>query len=111
MERLDDFCCEDDEADTFWAADAASKYEADLNWSVFSIGFYFRIIPFRLFSIGFISCFFITKYYVESCRQNPDGSLVAKDVYLPKSDELPIRSFLFGPIPGIFPIAVQEEPV
>jgi hypothetical protein len=111
MDRLEDFSSEDAEENTYWAKDAVQRHEEDLQWTVTTIGLYLRIIPLRLVLIALICVVFMTKYYMESCRRRPDGSLTAKDVSFPVNDDLPFWSFLLGPIPGMTSVEVEDTPV
>jgi hypothetical protein len=111
MDRLEDFSSEDAEENTYWAKDAVQRHEEDLQWTVTTIGLYLRIIPLRLVLIALICVVFMTKYYMESCRRRPDGSLTAKDVSFPVNDDLPFWSFLLGPIPGMTSVEVKDTPV
>merc|ERR1712185_652457 len=69
MERVDDFQVRDDQEETYWSRDAVAKHKKDMKWGALTGSLYIRVFPFRLFMIGMITLFFITKYYVESCRR------------------------------------------
>jgi len=111
MDQIQDFKRSDSTKKSYWAKDALNVHKADRHWNAFNPRFYSRAFPVRLFSIGAITGLFITKYYVESCRQRPDGSLVAKDVFLPRDDPLDWMSFFLGPIPGAKQVEVYGDAV
>lgn len=111
MENIGDYQVGNVQESTYWSHDALKKHKLDLRWGATTPSLYTRVFPMRLLAIGGITLFFITKYYVESCRRAPDGSLVAKDVHLPASEHLSFPAFLFGPIPGLWPVETEEEPV
>jgi len=59
--------------------------------------------------MGVVACFFMTKYYIESCQRMPDGSTVPKEVHKPVGDRLSFASFIFGPVPSLFPVEVDKQ--
>jgi len=109
MERVEDFVLEDDEADTFWNHDAVAVHEEDLNWKFCSFQFISRVFPIRVIFMAVVCSVFIGKYYYDGCVRLADGSMVANDVYLPKAQTLSLRSFLFGPLPGMYEVECEEE--
>lgn len=80
----------------------------DKNWNALSPWFYVSIIPTRLAAMLAVTAFFVTTYYLEHCQRLSDGSWVARDLHLPRSESVSFLSFLFGPFPNVFPI--DSEP-
>merc|ERR1712232_1552102 len=74
------------EEDSLTMRDAWDTNQSHREWSMFSLKLYQLIFPVRLFSMLAVTTFFIMKYYAEHCIYKPDGSYVAKDLRLPKSD-------------------------
>ena len=111
MDCIEDFVLEDDEEATFWNKDAVAVYEEDHKWTFFSCNFMIRVFPIRVVAIAVVAGVFMGKYYFEGCHSLADGSIVANNVHLPKTDILDIFAFLFGPIPGLFAVETGEKPV
>lgn len=87
------------------------RHQLNRQWHIFTPKMIDLAFPNRLFGIVIVTVFFQVKYYVEHCQQQADGSWVSTDLHLPLEDTLSIWSFIFGPIPGMFPIELSEQVV
>ncbi|CAE7237323.1 PEPM [Symbiodinium sp. CCMP2592] len=81
------------------------------NWHCWTPALWAALIPRRLLGMLAVSSFFVFKYYVEHCVHLDDGSWVSKPLRLPKESSLSILSFVFGPLPMLFPIDAEDQPI
>lgn len=87
------------------------QHENARSWHIWTPSLWLALLPRRLVAMLAVASFFVAKYYVEHCVLKEDWSLVSKPLRLPHASSLPIISFFFGPIPTLFPIDAEEEPV
>jgi len=87
----------------------ALLHQQDKRWNMLSPSFYGIIIPARLIFLLAVTAFFIGAYYLEECKHLENGSWVSEDIHKPVIAHLPLLSFLFEPVPGLFPVAVEDE--
>lgn len=83
--------------------------EEQKKWKAWSPRLFASIFPIRLVFMFLVCFFFMGTYYLEHCQRLEDGSWVAKELHLPRSESLPFLSFLLGPFPAVYPIGVQEN--
>eukprot|EP00439_Symbiodinium_sp_Y106_P082214 s279_g21.t1 len=81
------------------------------NWHCWTPALWAALIPRRLLGMLAVTSFFVFKYYVEHCVHLDDGSWVSKPLRLPKESSLSILSFVFGPLPMLFPIDAEDQPI
>ncbi|CAE7554596.1 NITA [Symbiodinium natans] len=87
------------------------QHQLARNWHCWSFSLWAALIPRRLLGMLAVTSFFVAKYYVEHCVHMDDGSWVSKPLRLPKESSLSILSFLFGPLPTLYPIDAEEQPI
>eukprot|EP00913_Durusdinium_trenchii_P029342 g27507.t1 len=87
------------------------QHQQARSWHIWTPNLWLALVPRRLVAMVAVASFFVAKYYVEHCVMESDWSLVSKPLRLPRESNLPWISFLFGPIPILFPIDAEDEPV
>eukprot|EP00927_Polykrikos_kofoidii_P030463 TRINITY_DN26183_c0_g1_i1.p1 TRINITY_DN26183_c0_g1~~TRINITY_DN26183_c0_g1_i1.p1 ORF type:complete len:452 (+),score=70.90 TRINITY_DN26183_c0_g1_i1:113-1468(+) len=80
-------------------------------WKLYHPGTLRKFVPTRLVAMMGVCFFFVAKYYNENCLRRSDGSWVSTDLYLPTTHELSFLSFVFGPLPMVFPTDVGDTPM
>merc|ERR1711879_103647 len=84
--------------------DAYDKHQLDKKWHWCGYRLYANIIPVRLILVVLTTLCFTGKYFNDQCVELDDGSSVSKNVYLPLEPGLSFMSFIFGPIPSVYPV-------
>ncbi|CAE7938825.1 NITA, partial [Symbiodinium sp. KB8] len=87
------------------------RHQLARNWHCWTPALWAALIPRRLLGMLAVTSFFVFKYYVEHCVHLDDGSWVSKPLRLPKESSLSILSFVFGPLPMLFPIDAEDQPI
>jgi len=109
LSRLEDY--EDINYEEFATPDDMEIYmmhQENRQWNLLSPRFYMLVFPVRMFAMISVLAFFLLKYYMEHCVHLPDGSFVGKDLHLPSTYTMSFFSFIFGPVPKVFPVPVDE---
>jgi hypothetical protein len=87
------------------------RHQMHRHWGFLSAELWYYVISGRLVCMASVTAFFQIKYFSEHCIQNPDGSLMPQDLYLPLTDSLDFWSFFFGPVPHWFPVENERDPI